>query len=145
MQAQSPSSPLILVADDNEDNRIVFGAVLRHAGFRVITAATGTKAVERVRVHRPALVVVDLKMPEMNGDEVMRRMDADPATAGIPAIIATAGHTCTPAHARADGFCAHVHRPVLPRHLRQAVEHCLPRWSPRPRWVELPDFAAADA
>jgi CheY-like chemotaxis protein len=133
--------PLILIVDDTVDNRIVFATVLEHAGFEVLTAATGHDALEQARRHRPALVVLDLKMPDLNGDEVMRRLDADPATADIPTIVATADDAYTPARARADGFCAYVRKPVLPRHLRQAVEHCLARWTPAARWVELPEFS----
>lgn len=146
MQDHATPRPLILIADDTEDNRIVFSAVLEHAGFSVFTAASGAEALDQVRRHRPTLVVLDLKMPDLDGDEVMRRMDADPATADIPAMVVTADDTYTPARARADGFCAHVRKPVLPKQLRQAVEHCLATWSPEARWVELPAFSlTADA
>jgi CheY-like chemotaxis protein len=144
MQVESSSGPLILIADDNEDNRIVFTAVLRHAGFRVLTVENGTAAVEQALRHRPALMVLDLKMPGMTGDQAMRRLNADPATADIPAIVATADDTYTPAAAREDGFCAYLRKPLLPNHLRRAVEHCLARWSPAERWVELPDFARGE-
>ncbi len=133
--------PLILIVDDTADNRIVFGTVLEHAGFAVLTAATGHDGLEQARRLRPALVVLDLKLPDINGDEVVRRLDAGPATADIPTIVATADDTYTPAQARADGFCAYVHKPVLPKHLRQAVEHCLARWTTAARWVELPEFS----
>lgn len=146
MQAPPAVRPLILVVDDTEDNRIVFSAVLEHAGFSVFTASSGAEGLQQARLHRPTLMVLDLKMPDLDGDEVVRRLNADPDTAGIPAIVATADDTYTPARARADGFCAHVRKPVLPRHLREAVEHCLNRWSARAPWVELPQFAAtADA
>lgn len=141
MQQPDPIRPLILVVDDTEDNRVVFSAVLEHAGYAVFTASSGTEALEQARRHRPTLMVLDLRMPDLDGDEVVRRLNADPQTADIPAIVATADDTYTPARARADGFCAHVHKPVLPRHLREAVEHCLSRWSPTARWVELPAFS----
>jgi len=144
---QDPDSirPLILVVDDTQDNRVVFSAVLEHAGFAVFTASSGTEALAQARLHRPTLIVLDLRMPDLDGDEVVRRLNADPDTADIPAIVATADDTYTPARARKDGFCAHVRKPVLPRHLRQAVEHCLDRRSPAARWVELPAFSMADA
>lgn len=144
MQQQSTARPLILVADDTEDNRIVFSAVLKHAGYAVFTASTGIEALEQARMHLPTLMVLDLRMPDIDGDEVMRRLDAHPATADIPVIVATADDGYTPARARADGFCAHIAKPVLPRRLRMAVEHCLSHWSPQARWVELPAFSLAD-
>lgn len=144
MQEQPAARPLILIADDTEDNRIVFSAVLRHAGYAVFTASTGGEALEQAQMHLPTLMVLDLRMPDINGDEVMRRLNADPATADIPVIVATADDAYTPARARADGFCAHVAKPVLPRRLRLAVEHCLTHWSPQARWVDLPAFSATD-
>ncbi|HEY0016759.1 MAG TPA: response regulator [Longimicrobium sp.] len=144
MQDSSTPRPLILIADDTEDNRIVFSAVLKHAGFAVFTASNGAEALDQARMHLPTLIVLDLRMPDMNGDEVIRRLSAHPATADIPAIVATADDGYTPARARADGFCAHLAKPVLPRQLRLAVEHCLSRWSPRERWVEMPVFSMTD-
>jgi CheY-like chemotaxis protein len=85
--------------------------VLTHAGYAVFTAASGAEALEQARRHRPTLVVLDLKMPDLDGEEVVRRLRADPATADIPAIVATADDTYTPARARQDGFCAHFAKP----------------------------------
>jgi CheY-like chemotaxis protein len=143
MEVPSAPRPLILIADDTEDNRVVFSAVLTHAGYSIFTASSGAEAMDQARRHRPTLIVMDLRMPDLDGDEVVRRLNADPATAGIPVVVATADDTYTAEHARRDGFCAHVAKPVLPSQLRQAVETCLERWSPAARWVELPRFAAA--
>lgn len=144
MQDPSTARSLILIADDTEDNRIVFSAVLKHAGYAVFTASSGVEALEQAQMHLPTLMVLDLRMPDINGDEVMRRLNAHPATADIPVIVATADDAYTPARARADGFCAHIAKPVLPRRLRLAVEHCLGHWSTQARWVELPVFSLAD-
>ena len=71
---------VILNVDDNEGARYVKSRVLRHAGFAVIEAATGQAALEAVRDHLPALVLLDVKLPDISGIEVCRLIKADPQT-----------------------------------------------------------------
>src|SRR5204862_1286438 len=63
---------------------------LKEAGYTPLTAPDGLRAVEIVRDERPALVVLDLMMPEMDGLEVCKILRRDPATASIPIIMLTA-------------------------------------------------------
>jgi two-component system, sensor histidine kinase len=71
---------LILNVDDNEGARYVKSRVLRHAGFAVIEAATGQAALDAVREETPALVLLDVKLPDISGIEVCRLIKADPQT-----------------------------------------------------------------
>ncbi|RAR66041.1 signal transduction histidine kinase [Paraburkholderia unamae] len=71
---------LILNVDDNEGARYVKSRVLRHAGFAVIEAATGQGALEAVREQAPALVLLDVKLPDISGIEVCRLIKSDPLT-----------------------------------------------------------------
>ena len=63
---------LILNVDDQQAIRYAKSRVLLRAGFRVLEAASGADALETVEAHAPALVLCDIKMPDMNGHEVAR-------------------------------------------------------------------------
>ncbi|MGQ0545484.1 MAG: diguanylate cyclase domain-containing protein, partial [Betaproteobacteria bacterium] len=80
----------ILVADDNRANRDALSALLETAGHRVLSASDGRQAFERAREHRPDLVISDVLMPEMDGYELARRLQLDPATAGAAVLFYTA-------------------------------------------------------
>lgn len=74
---------LILNVNDTEPNRYVTTRILSRAGFRVLEAVNGTEALEIARSERPALIVLDVNLPDMSGIEVCRRLKADPETASI--------------------------------------------------------------
>lgn len=82
--------PKILVVDDEPDALEVLGFKLKEAGFTPIFAKDGTKAVAAARDERPALIVLDLMLPEIDGLEVCKILRRDPATAMIPVIMLTA-------------------------------------------------------
>ena len=71
-----PTPPLVLVVDDSADARAVLGGYLEYAGFRVITAEDGEAAVTAARAEWPAVIIMDLAMPRMDGWEAMRRLRA---------------------------------------------------------------------
>jgi PAS domain S-box-containing protein len=79
-----------LVADDSSVNRRILASLLESAGVRVITAAGGVEAVELARTHRPDVVLMDLRMSDLNGFEATRRLARDEATASIPVIAVSA-------------------------------------------------------
>jgi PAS domain S-box-containing protein len=79
-----------LVADDSSVNRRILASLLESAGVRVITAAGGIEAVELARTHRPDVVLMDLRMADLNGFEATRRLARDEATAAIPVIAVSA-------------------------------------------------------
>jgi two-component system phosphate regulon response regulator PhoB len=80
----------ILIVDDEDDLRDLLDINLRREGFRTTLAATATEALEQARKERPALVVLDLMLPDLSGTEVCRRLRADSTTAGVPIIMLTA-------------------------------------------------------
>jgi signal transduction histidine kinase len=94
--ASSPSSGLtgsrVLIVDDVPKNLQVVGTMLRTAGYAVMPATSGPRALEGVRVQLPDLILLDLMMPEMDGLEVCRRLKADPLTQEIPIMFLTASN-----------------------------------------------------
>lgn len=82
--------PAILVVDDNLSNLEFLEAVLQVQGYEVFRATDGLAALEAVRRRRPDLVLLDIRIPGMEGRELARRLKADPATRHIPLVAVTA-------------------------------------------------------
>jgi two-component system, cell cycle response regulator DivK len=81
--------PLILLVDDNEDALLLGSILLADFGFSCITAHNGQTALALSQQHLPALILLDIVMPEMDGLEVVRQLKADSRTAAIPVIALT--------------------------------------------------------
>jgi CheY-like chemotaxis protein/nitrogen-specific signal transduction histidine kinase len=81
----------LLYIEDNPSNfRLVELALERRPGFRLIAAMLGGLGLELAHQHRPDLVLLDLHLPDLEGEEVLTRLRADPATAGIPVVVLSA-------------------------------------------------------
>ena len=80
----------ILVVDDEPDIIALVAYHLARSGYRVSTAASGTEALQAARDEQPALIVLDLMLPELSGFEVLERLRADKALADIPVLMLTA-------------------------------------------------------
>jgi PAS domain S-box-containing protein len=78
--AAADSAIVILNVDDSDGARYAKTRTLQRAGFTVLEAATGSEALEQVSIHMPDLVLLDMKLPDMNGLEVCRRIKQDPQT-----------------------------------------------------------------
>ena len=82
--------PKILLVDDEPDALEVLGFKLRQAGYNALLAKDGARAIALARDERPALIVLDLMLPEVDGLEVCKILRRDPNTATIPIIMLTA-------------------------------------------------------
>ena len=82
----------VLVVDDITKNLQVVGTMLRNAGYAVMPATSGAKALEGVQLQLPDLILLDVMMLDMDGLEVCRRLKADPLTQAIPVIFLTASN-----------------------------------------------------
>jgi signal transduction histidine kinase len=91
--ATAESAVTILVVDDHHVGRYTKAHVLRDAGFRVSEAHTGKDALRAVVEDRPTLVVLDVKLPDIDGISVCRKIKGDPATAGIMVLQVSAYYT----------------------------------------------------
>jgi CheY-like chemotaxis protein len=82
-------APLVLIVDDNEQNARLARDVLRAAGLRTIEAASGADALARATETRPAVILLDIRLPDMDGGDVARALKADARTRMIPVIALT--------------------------------------------------------
>jgi CheY-like chemotaxis protein len=80
----------ILVVDDDDDFRAALGEVLAEAGYPVEEAASGEAALARVAEETPGLILLDLKMPGLDGWGVMERLRADRRWAAVPILVLSA-------------------------------------------------------
>lgn len=118
--------PVVLVVDDFPDNREMYGEYLEHVGFRVLEAGDGATAIAIAREKRPAVIVMDLSLPGIDGWEATRILKSDPATREI-IIVALTGHAEAVSRARAiEAGCDHfVAKPCLPAEVAEHVRRCL--------------------
>jgi DNA-binding response OmpR family regulator len=93
----------VLIVDDDPDIRTLYKLVLRREGLEVIEAESGYEALSKVRREPPALVLLDVMMPEMDGYEVCRKLRSDPETAHLPILLISGRSTVS---ARRDGIMA---------------------------------------
>jgi len=82
----------VLIVDDDEMNRRLLSDMLDAAGYTVCTANDGVEALEQAVAFQPEAILLDIMMPRMDGVEACQRLKADPATASIPVLLATALH-----------------------------------------------------
>ena len=113
----------ILIVDDDVDAAEALGELLRDCGHDVATAHDGPQALDRARLRRPDVVLLDITMPEMDGYEVAKRMRRELGL-GDAFLIALSGHG-EDRHlrlAREAGFDQHVTKPVDTTTLEELLE-----------------------
>jgi two-component system, cell cycle response regulator DivK len=116
--------PLVLIVDDNEQNAKLARDVLRAAGFRTIEAVTGADAVARATADRPNLVLMDIRLPDMDGAAVARQLKGDPRTAGIPVVALTALASHNAGDWLVDaGFDGYLEKPIRVREFPDEVRY----------------------
>lgn len=82
--------PKILLVEDNEMNRDMLSRRLQKRGYEVVIAEDGEQGVRLAQSEAPALVLMDMSLPVLDGWEATRQLKADPATRSIPVIALTA-------------------------------------------------------
>jgi two-component system sensor histidine kinase/response regulator len=83
------TAPVILVVDDQADNVRVVGQLLAHAGFEVVPAMSGQEGLDLAMADPPDLVLLDMRMPGLNGFQVLKALQEDAATRDIPVVFLT--------------------------------------------------------
>lgn len=120
----------ILVVEDDSATREMLRRMLENAGWQVLEATSGRLALEQVRRRRPALILLDLMLPELDGFEVMHELQATPASQSIPIIVVTAMDLSPDVQQRLKGSVERVvqkgasHREQLLDDVRNLVMAC---------------------
>lgn len=118
----------ILIVEDNADWREVLTLIIRRLGFDVIEATTGEEGVAQASAGRPDLVLMDLGLPRMSGDQATARLKADPGTKDIPVIIQTAFGMGPSAQRALDAGAAEIlHKPITIAGIENILRKYLPR------------------
>ena len=114
----------IVNVDDYDSSREATSELLRHQGFTVFDAATGGEGLRLVAELKPHLVLLDVKLPDISGHEVCRRLKADRSTAPIPVLQISASYTTSPDRVRGldSGADAYLAKPVEPDELVATVK-----------------------
>lgn len=142
MAQQINTNTTILVAEDDEDNRLTLKILLELRGYRVLTAANGHDAIEVAVREHPDLILMDLRMPLLNGLAATRqlRQHSDARLRQIP-ILALSAYD--PAQHRAVAIAAgcndYVTKPIDYDRLERLIETFLPAGTP----PSMPDVPAA--
>jgi DNA-binding response OmpR family regulator len=121
----------VVVADDEEDVRILLSRILAEVGYDVYAASEGTEALAVIRERRPDLVVLDLMMPGIDGWDVLRQLRATPSP---PRVVVLTARDDPASFARAirEGATAYVVKPFRFPELLATVQRAMTQAAPPP-------------
>lgn len=124
----------VLVIDDEPGIIEIVEANLEGDGFEVISASNGKEGLEKIKSEQPELVVLDVMMPEMDGWEVLRSLEKDDSTAGLPVIMLTAKAADEDyIFGLEEGAVEYITKPFLPQELVNRIKITLMVLNPRMR------------
>src|ERR1700728_3380055 len=114
----NPAESLILNVDDYVPGRYARSKILKQAGYPVIEAGTGAETLELVKHQRPALILLDVNLPDMSGFEVCRRLRSDPQTETLTILHISASsvltqHQVSGLESGADGYLVEPVEPAV--------------------------------
>jgi CheY-like chemotaxis protein len=125
---ESSSRHTILYIEDNVSNlKLIERVLARHTNVELIAAMQGRIGIDLARQHRPDLVLLDLHLPDLSGDEVLQQLRDDPATTTIPVIMVSAD--ATPRQVQrllSGGAAAYLTKPIDVKELLRVVAAHLP-------------------
>lgn len=137
-----PERPILVVDDDAKIVRLV-RTYLERDGFSVVTAADGPAALEAIETHQPALVVLDLMLPELDGRAVIRAVRRDDEAAHTPILVLSArSSTVDRIAGLEDGADDYLPKPFSPAELVLRVKSILRRSAATTRQANGPAEAA---
>jgi two-component system, cell cycle response regulator DivK len=110
------ASKLILIVDDNAQNLKLARDILQFAGFRTLEAGGGVQGVALALEYQPDLVLMDIRMPDLSGEEALRHLKEDRRTAAIP-VVALTSSTMKGDRERfmSQGFNGYLEKPISVR------------------------------
>ncbi len=117
---------LILIVEDNERSRKLVRDLLQFTGYRTIEAETAEEGIGLARERRPNLILMDIRLPGIDGIEALRQLRADPTTRRIPVMAMTASiMTAGPREMMAIGFDGYQSKPIQVKDFIAAVQQLL--------------------
>ena len=118
----------ILVVEDNEQNRILMRQILTHHGYEVLEAPDGLTGLQMARAHMPALILLDIQMPVMNGFAVIHELRNNPGIRKIKVIAVTSfAMRGDREKALQAGFDEYVTKPIDTRTFPELIKQVLSR------------------
>lgn len=122
------SKPLVMVVEDLVDSRELYAQYLTHAGFSVVTANNGHEALRLAQLLRPDIILMDVRLPGMDGLEATADLKGQPELAHIPVVAITADPSKEMAErCRAAGCHSFIAKPMLPTEVEQHLRAVLSR------------------
>ncbi len=122
----SDKKPLILIADDEEDIKMILAMYLENNGFEVITAFDGLSAVEQAKENKPDAILMDIMMPIIDGIEVTKQLKNLAETKDIPVVmLSAAAQSDKMEKAMKAGASDYISKPFEPDEVMQILNRVL--------------------
>lgn len=125
----SSSKPLVIMVDDEQELCAIMGVALVAEGFDFASRNDGESGLALIRERRPDVAILDIKMPKMNGYQLLALMQQDSELSRIPVIVMTGmteeTNTSDEEWARKLGVCRFISKPTTPEKLIEAVQQLL--------------------
>ena len=113
---------LILIVEDNDKNLKLVRDVLQVKGYRTLEAETAEVGIALAGEHHPDLILMDIQLPDLPGDQALAHLRAEPATASIPVVALTAlAMKDDEQRLLAAGFCGYLTKPISVREFPEQV------------------------
>jgi two-component system, cell cycle response regulator DivK len=118
-------TPLVLIVDDGERNVKLARDVLQAAGFATLEASTGADGIALAVEHRPDVILMDLRLPDMDGAVAARALGKDERTSAIPVVALSALRLGDDHWFRTAGFAGYLEKPIrVDEFPDQVRRHC---------------------
>ena len=122
---------LVLIVEDNEKNLKLVRDLLEFKGYRTLEAGTAGEGISLAGEHRPDLILMDIQLPDLDGEAALRRLRAEPRTAGIPVVALTAQAMAGDRERLLGaGFAGYLAKPISIKEFPEQVRHFCERTSP---------------
>jgi two-component system, cell cycle response regulator DivK len=122
---------LILIVEDNEKNLKLVRDLLQVKGYRTLEAGTAGEGIRLAGEHRPDLILMDIQLPDLDGETALRRLRAEPRTAGIPVLALTAQVMAGDRERLLGaGFAGYLAKPISIKDFPEQVRHFCDRTRP---------------
>jgi CheY-like chemotaxis protein len=117
---------LLCVEDNPASRRLIERIIVRRPGMRLLSAVNGISGIEAALTSRPAVILLDINLPDISGYKVLMVLRANPATAHIPVIALTANGTPLNVESGLEaGFFRYLTKPLVIRELTDALDSAL--------------------